>query len=246
VFLQGALEGISFTFSSGDDGDEVATTGLKQVAYPASDPYVTGIGGTATAIGAGGQLLGQTGWGTSTYSLSTNGTSWVDGGYLYGAGGGSSTLFNKPSYQNGVVAGGARQVPDVSLDADPQTGMLIGETQTFSDGVYYDEYRIGGTSLASPLFAGMTALSIQKAKHDVGLLNPTIYTSRAAFTDVTAKFPDAGNVRVNYVNSENSDDGLAYIVRTFGNPDSSLTVKAGYDNVTGIGAPNTKWLTAIK
>lgn len=246
VFLQGAVQGISFTFSSGDDGDELAATGIKQVDYPASDPYVTGVGGTATAIGAGGVLLGQTGWGTSTYSLSTNGKSWVAGGYLYGAGGGSSSLFNKPSYQNGVVGGGARQVPDVSLDADPQTGMLIGETQAFSDGTYYDEYRVGGTSLASPLFAGFTALSLQKAKHRVGLLNPTIYTAKAAFTDVTAAFPDAGNVRVNYNNSENGDDGLSYIVRTFGNPDSSLLVKKGYDNVTGVGTPNTKWLTAIK
>ena len=82
--------------------------------------------------------------------------------------------------------------------------MLIGQTQTFSDGTYYDEYRIGGTSLASPLFAGFTALSLQKAKHRVGLLNPTIYKAKAAFTDVTAAFPDAGNVRVNYTNSENA------------------------------------------
>jgi subtilase family serine protease len=53
------------------------------------------------------------------------------------------------------------------MDGDPTTGMLVGETQTFPDGVYYDEYRIGGTSLAAPLFAGMTALSFQ---HSAGLV----------------------------------------------------------------------------
>lgn len=243
VFLQGAMEGISFMYSSGDDGDELAATGIKQVDYPASDPYVTGVGGTSTAIGADGSLVAQTGWGTSTYALSADGTKWVDGGYLYGAGGGSSTLFNRPAYQAGVVSGSARQVPDVAMDADPTTGMLIGETQTFSDGVSYDEYRIGGTSLASPLFAGFMALAIQKAGHDVGLLNPTIYKARAAFTDVTATFPDAANVRSNYTNGE--DGAITYVLRTFG-ADSSLTVGPGYDNVTGVGAPNPKLLKAIK
>ena len=49
-----------------------------------------------------------------------------------------------------------RVEPDISMDADPATGMLVGETQTFPNGVYYDQYRIGGTSLASPLFAGLS------------------------------------------------------------------------------------------
>jgi subtilase family serine protease len=246
VFLQGAMEGISFAFSSGDNGDELASTGIKQVDYPASDPYVTGIGGTAAGIGADGSLIGEAGWGTDTYSLSANGKSWVNGGFLYGAGGGSSSLFNKPAYQSGVVGGAARQVPDVAMDADPTTGMLIGETQTFSDGVSYDEYRIGGTSLASPLFAGMTALAIQQAKHDAGLLNPVIYKNRSsAFTDVVGNPLDAGNVRSNYSNSENADGGIAYVLRTFGQ-DSSLSVTRGYDNVTGVGSPNPNWLTALK
>jgi subtilase family serine protease len=169
VFTQASLEGISFMFSSGDDGDDLAASGLKQVDYPSSDPYVTSVGGTSDAIAADGTLLGRTGWGTDKWSLSTDGKSWSDVGFTSGAGGGSSALFNKPAYQNGVVGGGARQTPDVGLDADPTTGFLVGQTQAFTDGTYYDEYRIGGTSLASPLFAGLTALSIQKAKHDVGL-----------------------------------------------------------------------------
>ncbi len=166
VFLQGALQGISWEFSSGDNGDEVANTGLKQADASASDPYVTAVGGTADAIGSDGSFKFQTGWGTQKYNLSSNGTSWDPAGYLYGAGGGNSTLYNKPDYQQGVVPssyGSGRQVPDIAMDADPTTGMLIGITQKFSDGKAYGEYRIGGTSLASPLFAGMTALAAQHA-----------------------------------------------------------------------------------
>ena len=46
-----------------------------------------------------------------------------------------------------------RTVPDIAMDADPNTGMIVGETQVFPDGTYWDQYRIGGTSLASPLLA---------------------------------------------------------------------------------------------
>jgi hypothetical protein len=86
--------------------------------------------------------------------------------------------------------------PDVSMDADPTTGMLVGQTQTFPGTVAYDTYRIGGTSLASPLFAGMTALKIQATGHGLGLLNPTIYTDHSGFHDVTGAGVDAGNIRV--------------------------------------------------
>jgi subtilase family serine protease len=129
------------------------------------------------------------------------------------------------------------------MDADPTTGMLVGETQTFPDGVYYDQYRIGGTSLASPLFAGMTALAFQHAGGGVGLLNPTIYSHASAFTDVTGSGPDAGNVRVDYADGVDASGGLLYSVRTF-NQDSSLGVGTGWDNVTGLGSPNADWLTA--
>jgi subtilase family serine protease len=244
VFLQGATQGISFMFSSGDNGDELATSGLKQADYPTSDPYVTSIGGTSTAIGADGSLLFETGWGTEKYSLSSDGKSWQDVGFLYGAGGGTSSLFNAPDYQAAVTHNAYRQDPDVAMDADPNTGMLVGQTQTFSDGTYYDQYRIGGTSLASPLFAGLTALAVQHAGHGVGLLNPVIYGNTAAFKDVKGSPPDAGVIRVDYANGENASGGLLYSVRTF-NQDSSLKVTKGYDLVTGLGSPTPAWLTAL-
>ncbi|MDT4893147.1 MAG: hypothetical protein QOE97_2182 [Pseudonocardiales bacterium] len=241
VFLQGAVQGISFMFSSGDNGDELANTGLEQADYPTSDPYVTSVGGTSAAIGASGAMSYETGWGTVKYSLSGN--TWAQVGYLYGAGGGASSLFDKPSYQ-ASVPGAYRQVPDVAMDADPNTGMLVGETQAFSDGTYYDEYRIGGTSLASPLFTGMTALTLQHSGSRAGLLNPKIYADPGAFTDIKGTPKDAGVVRADFANGENGSGGILYSVRTF-DQDSSLTVTKGWDDVTGVGTANPGWLTAL-
>jgi subtilase family serine protease len=251
VFKQGEAEGISFVFSSGDNGDEQANTGLKQTDYPASDPYVTAAGGTSDAIGQDGKFAWQTGWGTQKYNLSADGTSWTSVGFLYGAGGGYSALFDRPAYQNGVVPADApagRAVPDVGLDGDPTTGMLVGETQTFPHGkVAYGEYRIGGTSLAAPLFAGMTALTIQHAGGGLGELNPTIYAqaSSGTFTDVKGAPADAGNVRPDFVNNVDASDGVVYSVRTF-DQDSSLTIAPGWDDVTGVGSPNPGWLTSVQ
>jgi len=132
------------------------------------------------------------------------------------------------------------------MDGDVTTGMLIGETQTFPDGAHYDQYRIGGTSLSSPLFAGMTALAVQHAGSAVGLLNPTIYANAATgvFTDVSGPGPDPGNVRVDFANGLDASDGLLYSVRTF-DQDTSLAVGLGWDDVTGLGTPNPGWLTAL-
>lgn len=248
VFQQGALQGIGFLFSSGDNGDQLANTGIKQTDYPASDPYATAVGGTSDAIGADSTFLGQTGWGTERYSLSPT-NQWTSVGFSSGAGGGTSGLFNRPSYQEGVVPGrygAGRAVPDVGLDADPTTGFLVGQTQTFPEGVHYDEYRIGGTSLASPLFAGMTALTEQNAGGRIGFLNPVIYANAGSkvFSDVTSAFPDVGNIRADYANLVDPSGGLLYSVRVF-NRDSSLGTAAGWDDVTGVGSPNAGWLTSV-
>jgi subtilase family serine protease len=246
AFLQGAAEGISYMFSSGDDGDELANSGTVQTDYPTSDPYATAVGGTTTAINSAGALAWETGWGTVKYTLSSDSTAWDLLGFLYGSGGGESSLFAQPGYQAGITPAGARGVPDVAMDGDVTTGMLIGETQTFPEGAHYDQYRIGGTSLSSPLFAGMTALAFQHAGGGVGLLNSTIYAnaSTGVFTDVTGPGPDAGNVRVDFANGLDASGGLLYSVRTF-DQDTSLDVNPGWDNVTGLGSPNSGWLTAL-
>jgi subtilase family serine protease len=250
VFMQGALQGISFMFSSGDNGDELAATALKQVDFPTSDPYVTSVGGTSTAIDGNGNLAWETGWGTNKFSLSADATTWNPVGFLYGSGGGYSSLFNRPTYQNGVVPANAppgRAEPDVALDADPTTGMLIGLTQTFPDGSQqYGEFREGGTSLASPMFAGMTALTLEHAEGPLGLLNPTIYGQATSgnFTDVKGTPPQAGAVRPDFADGVDATGGILYSVRQF-NMDASLAIAPGWDDVTGIGSPNPGWLTSI-
>jgi subtilase family serine protease len=249
VFLQGAMQGISFQFSSGDNGDELATTGMIQPDDPASNPYVTAVGGTSTAIDANGKMLWQSGWGTEKYALSANGKSWSPLGFTVGAGGGYSHVFNLPSYQQGVVPASApagRAVPDVAMDADTTTGMLIGLTQDFPEGIHYGQFRIGGTSVASPLFAGIQALKTElNGGTRIGFANPALYklAGSGEFTDVLPVHTGDGNVRPDFVNSVDTSDGVIYSVRTF-DQDSSLKVTKGWDDVTGIGTPNAAYLGA--
>jgi hypothetical protein len=150
-----------------------------------------------------------------------------------------------------------RVVPDVAALGDPNTGMLVGETQQFPDGTYYDEYRIGGTSLASPLYAGMFALAVQKADHAFGLANPVLYSTyrSSASLDITkddlATYP--GDVRVDYTNGVDSGDpsddlaDYAYTARWFDAEDNlTIHVRDGYDDVTGIGVPaGQAWIDAL-
>lgn len=246
TFEQGAMQGVSFLFSSGDSGDEVQNTGINQSDSPASNPLVTAVGGTTTAIGPSGQLEWQTGWGTRKYILQNH--NWVlQLPFQYGSGGGYSSLFNRPHYQEGVVdsAMAGRAVPDVAMDGDPTTGMLVGETQIFPNGAHYGEFRLGGTSLSSPLFAGETALATQAAGGTrLGFLNPAIYDlarrGSHAFLDVLPVHTGDGNVRVDYANGVNPDDGLIYSLRLF-DLDSSLHVTPGWDDVTGVGSPTVRY-----
>jgi subtilase family serine protease len=260
TYMQAAAEGISLFFSSGDDGDETGgdPTASPTPDWPASSPWVTAVGGTSMGITQANTRLFELGWesGTSTWNAATS--TWGPLSYLYGGGGGTSRLFAQPWYQAGVVpddiatyhgtAPAARVVPDVSALGDPNTGMLVGQTQRFSDGTYYDEYRIGGTSLSSPLYAGMFALAVQN--HGAyGLANPALYAAQGASYDVTKELRPAypGAIRVNFVNSENAANGLTYITRTF-DWDEPLTihVRPLYDDVTGVGTPNgPAWLSAV-
>ena len=107
-------------------------------------------------------------------------------------------------------------MPDVALDADPTTGMLIGETQTFPDGVYYDEYRIGGTSLASPLFAGHDRAGARSTPAvGSGFAQPDDLQRQAggAFTDVAGLAGRRGRRPRRLRQRHDASDGLLYTVR---------------------------------
>ncbi len=246
TILQGVIEGIGIYFSSGDNSDESLVVGYRTTDWPASSPFVTAVGGTSLAVDGANKYLFETGWGTRTSSWT--GTTWSPtppGPWLYGAGGGVSRIFSEPSYQVGVVpalvfsAQGrtGRAVPDIAAVGDPNTGYLIGETQTFPDGtVKYSEYRIGGTSLSCPLLAGIMALADEAVGTPHGFANPLFYSHPGAFTDIVSPASTVAVVRTNYANGVDATAGLRYRLRTM-NQTLSLQTTPGYDDVTGLGTP---------
>jgi subtilase family serine protease len=271
VFKQGAAEGIGFYFSSGDCGyyDPKTRCGsadgsvAKQVEFPVDDPWATGVGGTTLALNATGHQLWQTGWGDDASALSADGTSWNAPSYYDGGGGGVSTNYPQPAYQAGIVPNSLatalpdgttattpmRVSPDVSMDGDNSTGLLVGYTQKFADGnVAYHEERWAGTSLSCPLFAGMQALAQQAGGYGpIGFANPQLYTRYAtsAYTDVTDHplGPDTrlGVVRDDYTNVHDGSTPITTALRAFGD-DGNLKATAGFDDVTGVGTPSADYV----
>jgi subtilase family serine protease len=188
LFQQAAVEGIGFYFGDGDSGDQ-GDLGDGVPDFPGSDPWVTSVGGTTLASGAGNSYLWETGWGTNVAQPTADTTAWdgLPGSFGGGTGGGVVLDDAQPSYQVGVVpdslskpAGAAakhRVVPDIAADVDPATGMLVGDTAEFPDGTSrYNQHRIGGTSLAAPIIAAVQALA-QQAQGEIplGFANPAIY-----------------------------------------------------------------------
>jgi len=251
TILQGVVEGIGIYFSSGDNSDESLVVGYQTADWPASSPYVTAVGGTSLGVSQNNGRAIETGWGTYNANLNTTTGAWTNTGWLYGAGGGVSRLFREPTYQQGIVPGSVftaqgrtgRAVPDIAAFGDPNTGYLIGQTQTFPDGTAkYSEYRIGGTSLSSPIMAGIMALADQARGSAHGFANPAFYANVAAFYDVL--HAKGAVVRVNYNNSVDASAGLSYKLRTF---DQGLSLKttAGWDDITGLGTPTSAFIGAL-
>jgi subtilase family serine protease len=244
TLIQAAAEGIGVYFSSGDNGDETARFGFATTDWPTSSPWVTAVGGTALGVGQAGDRVIETGWGTSNYNCSPTTLACTRTGWLYGAGGGVSQLFAKPDYQSALSASG-RAVPDVAALGDPQTGLLVGQTQTFPDGAYYDEYRIGGTSVSSPIFAGIMALADQAAGTPHGFANPLFYSHASAFYDVQSV--KTAVARRNFNNSVDASAGTADRLRTLDDYSGSPTqhTGSGWDNVTGLGSPTSGFIAAL-
>jgi subtilase family serine protease len=154
---------------------------VKEVSLPAADPLVLAAGGTSlTASHKTGAYISETAWGLPFGNPGTQ---------FQGSGGGFSSLFARPSYQNGVPGIGAtRGVPDVAADASGHSGMVI----AISDGGNKYELRnSGGTSASAPIWAGLIALADQYAGRHLGFVNPAIYRIGAsalyhqAFHDIT-------------------------------------------------------------
>jgi subtilase family serine protease len=212
-----AAMGLSFYAASGDSGssdcERLQSSDTKlTVDDPASQPFVTGVGGTALHSANG-----------------ADSTAWKHGG------GGISRIWSQPSYQsgnphrsydNGVKcgnpAGFCRQVPDIALDARPSTGYIIECTSIVSGcprGIPW--FPVGGTSGGAPLMAAITAdantSSLQNGGHRMGFANPMLYSDPSMFWDVTV-----GNNSIN-------GSGL-------------YQAAAGYDPATGLGSPKADLL----
>jgi subtilase family serine protease len=179
------------------------------VSWPATDPLVTAVGGTQLRLRPNGTRVSPD-------------VAWNDGG------GGRSIVFPRPSYQNSVrnVTGSHRGVPDISMDASCKSSVAI--YASFSGDSAGHWSTICGTSLATPLFAGIVALADQYAGHALGLINPAIYQMEArhepGIVDITK-----GN------NSQTfTQNGKRYTVRGFG-------ARRGYDLVTGVGTVNAAY-----
>jgi kumamolisin len=172
TFTDAAALGVTVTVAAGDSGStDGVTDGKQHVDFPASAPHALGCGGTS--------LRAENGDITSE-------TVWNDGSGGGAGGGGVSIEFAVPSYQTAAgvpvnvdTGKSGRGVPDVSGDADPETGYTIrvdGADQT-----------IGGTSAVAPLWAGLTALINQSLGKPAGFLQPLLYTAatESTFRDIT-------------------------------------------------------------
>jgi kumamolisin len=144
--------------------------------FPASAPHALGCGAT--------HLEGST-----TITKETVWNSIGGDGYFHASGGGVSTVFSKPAYQNGVTvpgapAGGGRGVPDVCGNGAPETGYKVRV-----DGL---NTVIGGTSAVAPLWAGLIARLAQKTGRRVPFLNPILYSNPSALSDIIVGNNDVG------------------------------------------------------
>ncbi len=194
AYFNALIHRVTVLSASGDGGatDESAydaSTGAANYfpfqvdSWPSSDPLVTSVGGTQLHLDANGNR-------TAPDNV------WNDTA-LFGSpaagGGGVSTVFRRPFFQNGVrrVVGGARGNPDISMSAAVDGGVVVylGYTNT-AYGVSPGWYVVGGTSEATPVFSGIVAIADQAAHHDLGWLNPRLYGlgdgSRSGIVDVTA------------------------------------------------------------
>jgi subtilase family serine protease len=158
-----------------------------------------------------------------------------------------------------------RVLPDISMDADPQTGFLIGLTQTFPNGTRYAQFKEGGTSLASPLLAGVVADADQAAGVSLGFLNPVLYKAssvKGTFNDILPPSnPDAAAViRVDYTNTVDNSAGYTISLRTldYQGPETycdgtgncatrlvTLTTAPGFDSMTGLGSAGPDFVSEL-
>ena len=244
--MRAAAEGVGMIFSSGD---------ISGMQSPSADPFAISVGGTSLGLGPGGRRLFETGWLNGVAVIV--GRRWKLVAESGGGGGGPSALWREPAYQQGVVppaltvtggdrgTGPGRSAPDLSADADPFTGMAVGQ-------LTFRKHRppvlllvdTGGTSLAAPLVAGLVTAAQQGQPRPFGFLDPVLYRlagSSALFDPLPLTPRSPARFRAVFCPTakcgqpllESIDDQRPGLL---GN-DGQVTLP-GYDNMTGLGTPN--------
>ncbi|MBA3823206.1 MAG: S53 family peptidase [Ktedonobacterales bacterium] len=236
IFANATRKHMTICASSGDQGAAQQTcdgnSWVQVASSPASDPFVTGVGGTeliaspACRDAALNEIPCASGIPAGTYQSETALNEapglFTDGSFS--TGGGFSTVYHEPFYQFGNVNHHfQRGVPDVAYNGAIGHGVLA--SFTVGGGFFI----FGGTSAGSPQWAGITALADQKAGHSLGFLNSTLYKIsffsslyKADFHDVTS-----GN------NSVQEFDATNTLVSVPG-----FNAGKGWDATTGLGTPN--------
>jgi subtilase family serine protease len=231
AYIAADRQHITVLSASGDDG--ATDLGLNDqtfyprpvTSWPASDPLVTGVGGTQLHLDSNGNRTSpDTVWNDTFNASAQDFILGSSGPSPLAAGGGKSILFSRPAYQNAVgnVVGGSRGVPDISMSAACNGAVDV--YQSFA-GEAAGWYPTCGTSEATPLFAGIVALADQVAGHPLGLINAALYTMAArhlpGLVDVTS-----GNNTVSF-----TQGGQSHTVPGF-------TAGPGYDLASGLGTVN--------
>jgi subtilase family serine protease len=246
LFQEAAAQGQSVVSATGDQGSEDCNqgNGLPDTSLAVDDPgsqqYITGVGGTT--LSSIGPAPTETVWNNGGNATAALG---IQGG---AGGGGVSQIWAMPSYQSGAPAsvrviganssgrmcgnsgGYCRQVPDVSADADPNTGYIVYYNGQNSDPTQPHGWQsIGGTSAGAPVWAALLAdADSSSACHGtaIGFANPALY--RAAATSYSADFND--------ITSGNNDFTA--------NHGGLYSAGPGYDMASGLGTPNAAALAS--
>jgi subtilase family serine protease len=270
-----AAIGISLNVSTGDDGDELIADnedfGINAVSVNANadSPFATAIGGTSTFLDSKDNIKLQTGWGLNIGFLTTPAPNAplippTLLGFQSGSGGGTSVVYAKPKFQKGLK-GKFRQLPDISMNADPQTGSEIVVSPDGNPANVTVEV-FGGTSLSCPMFSGLWAIANQAAGGGpIGEAAPILYelpdkaiidvnlTPVDTLLNVSGLLIDPPKAPIFESQTDlaqplqktklfvsalyNSPNSTRWDLITFGT-DSSLVTGPGWDNVTGLGTPN--------
>jgi len=186
-----AALGMSQQISTGDSGDNLALDnadfGINSVSVNANpdSPFATAVGGTSTFLDKNNNIKLQTGWGMNFARIAnpTPNPPTIPPlffGFQSGSGGGASVVYAKPKFQKGAVSGKFRQVPDISMNADPETGceIIVTPDSIPGDGQFVEVF--GGTSLSAPMFSGVWAIANQANEQagggSLGQAAPLLYS----------------------------------------------------------------------